>query len=70
MIKTNVEYFNCVVEKIVQRRKKAHPYGEDTTEEDMNDLLTSIAASLARIADALEYQNAVPKMEEGHDDNG
>lgn len=54
MIGTNVEYFNRVVEKIIERRRKAHPYEEDTTAEDMNDLLTSIAASLARIADHLE----------------
>lgn len=51
---TNVEYYNYVIERIAQKRKKAHPYGEDTTAEEMNALLTSIAASLACIADHFE----------------
>lgn len=48
-----IDYFNNVIEKINQRTRKAHPYGDDVTQENIVDLLTSIANSLAVIADHL-----------------
>ncbi len=47
---TALEYFNNEINKIIVR-KAARPYGEDTTDQDIANLLASIANSLAIIAD-------------------
>lgn len=52
-----IDYFNNVIEKMNARKRKAHPYGEDTTQDDIVDLLASIANSLAVIADHITEED-------------
>ena len=60
---TALEYFNNEINKINARQAQARPYGEDTTDQDVVNLLATIANSLAIIADNMTGEDMF-------DDNG